>query len=224
MALARSEPGIPILPTDFDQDPFLLNVQNGTIDLRTGELRPHRRADLISKVIPLDYDPDARCPRWDAFLREVTNDRSELVDFLHRAVGYALTGDTRERALFIGYGGGKNGKTKFYETIAALLGPYAAHTPVQTLLAKRDHDRPGNELAALRGVRFVSASRAGGGGASRRRPRQSAHRARSHHRPVPVQGVFHLHPGVQALADDQPPTGHPGDARRHLGSRQADAV
>ena len=126
--------------------------------MRTGELRPHRRGDLISKLVPLDYDPDARCPRWDAFLREVTNDRPELADFLCRAVGYALTGDTRERALFIGYGGGKNGKTKFYETIAALLGPYAAHTPVQTLLAKRDHDRPGNELAALRGVRFVSAS------------------------------------------------------------------
>jgi P4 family phage/plasmid primase-like protien len=158
VALARSEPGIPILPAEFDQDPLLLNVQNGTIDLRTGELRPYRRADMISKLVPLDYDPDARCPRWDAFLREVTNDRPELADFLCRAVGYSLTGDTRERALFIGYGGGKNGKTKFYETLAALLGPYAAHTPVQTLLAKRDHDRPGNELAALRGVRFVSAS------------------------------------------------------------------
>ena len=138
VTLARSEPGIPIAPTDFDPDPLLLNVQNGTIDLRTGELRPHRRTDLISKVMPLDYDPDARCPRWEALPAEVTNDRPELVDFLSRAVGYALTGETRERSLFIGYGGGKNGKTKFYETIAALLGPYAAHTPVQTLLAKRD--------------------------------------------------------------------------------------
>src|SRR5215213_6273154 len=158
VALARSEPGIPVDPIDFDTDPLLLNVRNGTIDLRTGELGPHRRTDLISKIIPRDYDPDARCPRWERFISEVTNDRPALASFLQRAIGYSLTGETHERSVFIGYGGGKNGKTKLYETIAAMLGPYAAHTPVQTLLTKRDQDRPANELAALRGVRFVSAS------------------------------------------------------------------
>jgi P4 family phage/plasmid primase-like protien len=158
LELAQSEPGIPIAPTDFDRDPWLLNAQNGTIDLRSGELRPHRRTDLLSKIIPLDYDPDARCPRWEQFIDEITAGRPALGAFLQDAVGYSLSGDTRERAFFVGFGGGRNGKTKLYEAIEALLGPYAEHTPVQTLLAKRDPDRPANELAALRGVRFVSAS------------------------------------------------------------------
>jgi P4 family phage/plasmid primase-like protien len=158
VALAQSEPGIPVAPTEFDTDPFLLNVANGTIDLRTGELRPHRRTDLISKVIPLAYDPDARCPRWEQFIAEITANRPALGGFIQRAIGYCLTGDTRERAFFVGYGHAKAGKTTFYETIAAMLGPYAAHTAVQTLLTKRDQDRPANELAALRGTRFVSAS------------------------------------------------------------------
>jgi len=158
VTLARSEPGIPIAPTDFDTDPLLLNVRNGTLDLRTGELRPHRRTDLISKIIPFDYDPDASCPRWEQFIAEITSGRPMLGEFLQRAVGYSLTGDTRERSFFVGYGEARAGKTTFYEAIAAMLGPYAAQTAVQTLLTKRDQDRPGNELAVLRGVRFVSAS------------------------------------------------------------------
>ena len=68
----------------------------------------------------------------------MTNHRPALAAFLQRAIGYSLTGETHERSVFIGYGGGKNGKTKLYETIAAMLGPYAAHTPVQTLLTKRE--------------------------------------------------------------------------------------
>ena len=161
--LAASEPEIPILPEALDTDPWQLNVQNGVIDLRTGQLRPHRRDDSISKLAPVAYDPNATCPRWERFLQEIFTDNEELITFIRRAVGYSLTGDVRERALFICYGVGRNGKSTFLETIAELLGEdYAIRTPTRTFLTKRDDGIP-NDVAQLKGKRFVHASESGEG-------------------------------------------------------------
>jgi len=158
LALARSEPGIAVRPDDLDRDAWLLNCPNGTLDLRTGELRPHRREDLITRIVPAAYEPTADCPRWTAFLDRIMGGEAELVAFLRRAVGYALTGSTAERCLFILHGSGKNGKSVFIEAVRTLLGDgYAARTPVQTLMAKRGDSIP-NDVARLKGIRFVSAS------------------------------------------------------------------
>jgi hypothetical protein len=94
--LAESELGIPILPQHLDTDPWLLNVVIGTIDLRTGKLREHRREELITKLAPVVYDPEADCPVWLAFLERIMCGNEALITFLQRAIGYALTGDTRE--------------------------------------------------------------------------------------------------------------------------------
>jgi len=156
IGLAESEPGIPILPEHLDIDPWLLNVENGTINLKTGNLHPHDRADLITKVAPVTFDPTATCPTFDGFLARILPSES-LRKFMQRVVGYALTGDTREDAIFINYGDGNNGKSTLVETVQALMGNYAMQTPVETLLVKRGEGIP-NDVARLRGARFVAAA------------------------------------------------------------------
>jgi putative DNA primase/helicase len=155
--LAESEPGIPVLPNELDADPWLLTCLNGTLDLRTGELREHRREDRITKLAPVEYDPEATAPTWDAFLQRIMDGKKDLIAFLQRAVGYSLSGDVSERVLFFLYGRGANGKSTFLETVRALLGDYAQRTPTKTLLTKRSGSIP-NDIARLRGARFVSAS------------------------------------------------------------------
>lgn len=163
LALARSEPGIPIRPDELDRDVWLLNCTNGTLDLRTGELRPHRREDLITRCLQVGFDPQAECPKWRAFLHRILDGNQDLIEFVQRAVGYTLTGSTSERCMFILHGGGKNGKTVFLEGLRLLLGDgYTARTPTQTLLAKRGDAIP-NDVARLRGIRLVTASETGDG-------------------------------------------------------------
>ncbi len=155
--LARSEPGVPVAPDDLDADPWALNCQNGTIDLRTGELREHRREDLITKLAPVEYDPDAEAPRFARFLAEIFDADADLVAFVQRFAGYSLTGSTEERALAILHGTGKNGKTTLVELLHDVLGDYARNTDTETVLRKRNTG-VGNDVAALKGARFVSAA------------------------------------------------------------------
>jgi putative DNA primase/helicase len=152
--LAKSE--VPVSPDELDADPWLLNVLNGTIELRTGGLREHRREDLITKLAPVEYDPQAEAPTWEAFLERVLPSE-ELRGFVQRAAGYSATGDTSEQCMFIHHGPGANGKSTFQETIAAALGDYAMRTPTETLLVKRSGGVP-NDVARLKGARFVTAS------------------------------------------------------------------
>jgi putative DNA primase/helicase len=159
ISLAQSEPSIPVLPDSLDTHPWLVVVKNGTVDLRTGELLPHRRGDLITKVAPWRYDPDADCPMWMAHLRRVMDGDDELIDFLQRAYGYSLAGDTSERVIFIEYGSGANGKSITNDAVATAIGDYAMRTPTETLLVKRNEGIP-NDVARLMGARFVYASEA----------------------------------------------------------------
>ncbi len=159
--LARSEmepaPGIPVTPDQLDRNPWLVSVTNGTLELPTGELLRHRQTDLITKLVPMHYDPNATCPTWLRFLDQTMEGRQSLIGFLQRAVGYSLTGSIRERALFLLHGSGANGKSTFLKTVAAMLGAYAVRTPTETLLVKREAGIP-NDVARLRGARFVYAS------------------------------------------------------------------
>lgn len=157
LSLAQSEPGIPAAADDFDADPWLLNVANGTIDLRTGELRPHRASDAISKRLDVAFDPDATCPRWLAFLAEIMAGKADLVTFLQRAVGYALTGLTREQVFFVLHGTGSNGKSVLLKVLGAMLGDYASMASMDTFMQK-ERETISNDIARLHGVRFVSAT------------------------------------------------------------------
>lgn len=159
LTLAQSER--PVLPEQLDADPWLLNVENGTLDLRTGELRPHRREDLLSKLAPVAYDPGAEAPLWLAFLERIMAGRAEMIAFLQRAVGYSLTGSTREQVLFLLHGSGANGKSTYIETLRHALGDYAMQSPAETLLDRREGVP--NDIARLRGARLVSAIETGDG-------------------------------------------------------------
>jgi putative DNA primase/helicase len=153
---ARHQPGIAVLQAELDRDPYRLNVVNGTLDLRTGDLGPHRREELITRLAPVAYDPDATCPTWRAFLERVLPAEGLRV-FLQRAVGYSLTGDTREHCFLLCYGTGANGKSTLLETIQALAGDYGRTAAATTFVAKQT-DSVRNDLAMLDGARFVAAS------------------------------------------------------------------
>jgi putative DNA primase/helicase len=155
LELARSEPVVPILPDALDSDPFLLNVLNGTLNLRTGQLQPHARADLITKLCLVSFDPDAACPLWLSCLQTWMDGNEKLTRYLQRVVGYGLTGDVREHALWFFYGKGRNGKSTFLGTIMSLLGSYAMQAAPELLLTKKHEAHP-TERADLRGRRFVA--------------------------------------------------------------------
>lgn len=140
----------------LDQEPWLLNVRNGTLDLRTGVLRPHRREDWLTKLSPVVYDPTAPCPRWEAFLHRILHGSDGLIRFLQRAVGYTLSGSTGEQSLFFLYGVGANGKSTFLEVVRAVLGDYATAADFSTF-QRRETDGARNDLARLAGARLVSA-------------------------------------------------------------------
>jgi putative DNA primase/helicase len=152
MWLARSEPGIPARIVDFDTDSYLLNVANGTVDLRTGVLLPHQREHLISNIVEVPFEPNAVCERWDAFLRRVTDKNEELCAYLQRFVGYLLTGDTKEQALHFLYGLGANGKTVFCDVLMRILGEYAVAVSPDLIMVRRHSGIP-NDVARLRGAR-----------------------------------------------------------------------
>lgn len=150
----------------LNADPWLFNVQNGTIDLRTGTLRPHQPADRITHLAPVTYDPTATCPTFERFLLEVFAGDADMVAFIQRGVGWSLTGVVEERALFFLYGErGKNGKSTLIETIMNLLGVcgetsfgYARKVTADTFMKSRNQDDNQRKAATLAGPRFICTS------------------------------------------------------------------
>lgn len=160
LAQAMTLPGVAIEVSTLDADPWLLNVKNGTLDLRTGQLRAHSREDFLTKMAPVAYHPQALAPTWLRMLEEIFQGQASLIQFVQRALGYSLTGDTRERVFFMNHGEGRNGKSTVLETILAVLGQdYAVVINPDVLMSsKRDGDSPCPQLADLRGARFVLTS------------------------------------------------------------------
>ena len=154
--MANSELGIPVTPDQLDVSMWLLNCQNGTLDLRTGELLPHSREHLITKITLVEYDQYAKLPLWDEFLRTATDDNEELIAFLQRAVGYSLTGNTGEEKLFFVHGPEAAGKSTFVESVKAMIGDYAITADFETFLQRREVGTARNDVAALAGARLVA--------------------------------------------------------------------
>ena len=156
ITLAQSDARLALRAEDLDAEPWLLNVSNGTIDLRTGALRPHRREDLMTKLAPVAYDPAARLELFDAFLFQTFGGDAELVRYVQKAAGYGLCGDTREEVIFIAHGPTGGGKTTLAEALRAALGDYAATADPETFLTShRDGGAPRADIARLHRRRLV---------------------------------------------------------------------
>jgi putative DNA primase/helicase len=156
--MARSEPGVPILPKDLDRDPWLLNCPNGALELQTGTLREHRREDLITKLCPVEYDPAAKAPTWECFLESIFQGDAELVLFVQRLLGMCLTGEVREHVLPVFWGQGANGKSTLVNAVLEMLGPDYAIKAAPEILMARHGERHPTELADLFGRRLVVCS------------------------------------------------------------------
>ena len=149
----------PAKSSDFDRDPYLLNCLNGTLDLKRYQLRPHNAEDYISKLANVSYDPAAKCPRWEQFMYEVTDGDKPLADYIQQALGYSLTGDTRQECFFILYGASsRNGKSTLTETFSSMLGDYAATARPESIAKKKfaNASGPTEDVARLAGARFVN--------------------------------------------------------------------
>lgn len=158
LEMLKTFPGVSIPREALDNDQWALNCINGTIDLRTGTLKPHNRADLNTRMIQTQYDPAAKCPEWERFLVDIFAGDRAMAEWIQLAVGYSLTGDTREQCFFVLHGNGRNGKSTFVNTIMDLLGQYSLETQAETLMVKQGQQNNTNDLARLAGARLVSAN------------------------------------------------------------------
>jgi P4 family phage/plasmid primase-like protien len=162
--LARADPRVHVKADDLDQDRWLLCTPSGVVDLRTGELKPARREDLITRLTRVGYEGGGggggggvSCGRWLAHLEKVLAGSGEMMSYLQRALGYSLTGDCSEQVFFIMFGRGANGKSVTLHTISDVLGDYGHQAAPDLLLARRGEPHP-TEQAELLGKRFVVAT------------------------------------------------------------------
>ncbi|MDO8864045.1 phage/plasmid primase, P4 family [Haliea sp. E1-2-M8] len=156
--VARSNADLVASMDLFDADPLLLGTPGGTVDLRTGELVTARRDHWLTKQTAVTpAPPGAAAPLWGQFLNRVFNGDQELIEFLQRAAGYALTGHTREHKLFFFYGTGRNGKSVFLNTLFDLMADYSKRAAAQTFLDSHGERHP-TDLAGLHGARLVAGS------------------------------------------------------------------
>jgi putative DNA primase/helicase len=153
---ARSEPGMSISVDQLDTDPWLLNCPNGTLNLRTGQLKEHSRGDYITKQTGTRYNPQAATMLWDEVLNNMTGGDTELGAYLQRVAGYALTGVATERKFFFLYGPPGSGKSTFIEALLSCMGTYGKSTSFDTWLEHPNVGGNRDDLVALQGIRLVT--------------------------------------------------------------------
>ena len=153
---AESWEDIRTLPKQFDTGKCLVNLQNGTMDMETMTFYPHKKDDLITKVMPIDYDPGAKTKLWDEFLDKIFQGNKNIISLIQRAAGYSFSALTTEQCIFILYGTGKNGKSTFLDTIKRLLADYTKNAPVATFMRKDWGSSNNFELARLFGARLIT--------------------------------------------------------------------
>jgi putative DNA primase/helicase len=153
----KSVPSVHVAAHEFDSATHLLSFRNGTVDLRTGKLRPHNPADMMTVSLDIDYNPNAKAPRWESFLGEIFPDNPELPAYMRRMVGYGISGDVSEQAFCVLWGKGANGKSVFTDTLTSVFRNITRTTGFATFEEKQGGGIP-NDIAALRGSRLVMAS------------------------------------------------------------------
>jgi putative DNA primase/helicase len=154
-SLSRSDRRLAATAEQWDTDPWLLNTPDGVIDLRSGKMRAHQPADYMTKMTAVKPKRSCPIPMWLAFLKKITNNDDDLTRFLQRMMGYALTGSTKEHALFFLHGTGANGKSTLLTVMTGILGDYHMPAAIETFTASHNEHHP-TDLAGLRGARLVT--------------------------------------------------------------------
>jgi len=144
-----------VIGSNLDSNPYLLNCLNGTVDLRTGKLRPHNPEDLITRLAPVNFNPFAPASRFTKFLSEIFAGSNQLITFVQRFMGYSITGSVKEEKMVICHGGGSNGKSTLIGAIQAVIGDYS-HATDPTLLVSKRQEGASEDVHKLKGVRFAS--------------------------------------------------------------------
>ncbi|MDO6451745.1 phage/plasmid primase, P4 family [Oceanobacillus profundus] len=154
--LKESQHLLPVNPESFDKDKHLMNVQNGYIDLKTGDLHNHDKDKFFSKIASIEYTDKIDCPLWMDFLNQIFDGNKPLIDYMQRSVGYSLSGSTEEQMMFILYGNGRNGKSVFLDIITEMLGNYTTNIQPQTIMVKPQSGSANSDIARLQGARLVT--------------------------------------------------------------------
>ena len=157
IALAQSNLQVVASVEDFDQYPYLLAVRNGVVDLKSGDLLPHDRGLMLSRMVDIEYNPEAKCPQWWGFLETIFDSDPQMIGYVQRAAGYSLTGDTSEQCFFDLWGGGGNGKSTFMRIMGEVAGDHYLRMSSEAVQAK-DRGSVPNDVAQLPGKRLVVAS------------------------------------------------------------------
>lgn len=154
--LVESQHIRPTRTLDFDKDINTLCVLNGLLKLTTGELVGHDRDAMVSKICNVEYTEKMDHPLWDKFLDEIFDGDQELIRYIQKALGYSLTGSTKEQCAFFCYGTGRNGKSTFLDIVSEILGDYAVHIQPETIMVRQAQAGPTSDIARLKGARFVT--------------------------------------------------------------------
>lgn len=154
--LKESEHRLPILPDEFDKRKDVFNCMNGVIDLRNGKLMDHSYDQFLSKMSYVEYTDNIDCPRWMEFLNQIFDHDTELIHYIQKAIGYSMTGSTKEQCVFFCYGNGRNGKSTFLDIIAAIMGDYATNIQPETIMVQNRQSGANSDIARLKGARFVT--------------------------------------------------------------------
>jgi len=149
---------VPVLHSEFDSDQTLLNTANGYVDLTSGILHDHDIQKMFSRQANVEYTDTIDAPEWQRFLEQIFNRDTELIDYIQKAVGYSLTGSTKEQIMFILYGNGRNGKSIFIDTISDALGTYARSMQADSIMVKQSKASANSDIARLEGARLVTSS------------------------------------------------------------------
>lgn len=147
-----------VLPDEFDIDKTLFNTQNGYLSLSDGQLLDHDIKKMFTRISTVEYTDTIDCPQWEEFLNDIFASDQELIKYIQKAVGYSLTGSTREQSMFILFGNGRNGKSVFLDIVSEILGSYAMTMQAQTIMVKQNSSNANSDIARLKGARLVTSS------------------------------------------------------------------
>jgi len=149
---------VSVLPDEFDSDTTLLNTQNGYLDLINGTLNEHSIEKKFTRIANIEYTDKIDAPQWTEFLNQIFNNDHELIRYVQKAVGYSLTGSTREQSMFVLFGAGSNGKSVFLDTISYIMGSYATNMQADTIMVRKSNGGANTDIARLKGARLVTSS------------------------------------------------------------------